>query len=470
MIDSGTIAAIATPTGEGGIGVVRLSGPDAAEIGQTVFRLGANGRPPRLVASNSHRLMFGRIIDPRSGLVIDEALLGWMAGPRSYTREDTVEFSCHGGPIPVRETLRVLLQSGARHAEPGEFTLRAFLNGRLDLARAEAVLNVVSARTAEGLRLAVSDLAGDLTRRLRPARDAIVELLAALDAAADFPEDEVPAVDFDAGLALAIGALEEVIDGAKAGQLYREGARIALVGRPNVGKSSLLNALLRSDRAIVTSIAGTTRDVIAESMNLRGIPVTLLDTAGIADSSDVVEQLGIERSRQAIEASAAAVLVVDGSVPPSRDDLAVAELLATRLANLFGAGPAPAVIAVNKSDLPGQVDQSAFLHVLPGTPLVAVSAETGSGLLELETAMATLLGVGGIEVAQPSLITLRQQAALDRAVTHLREAAAARAAGFPLDLLASDVRTALHAIGQVTGEAVDEAVLTEIFSRFCIGK
>jgi tRNA modification GTPase len=462
-----TIAAIATATGEGGIGMVRISGPDAAAIAAKVFRRGNDGGSVDLRTTASHRLIYGRISDPLSDLPIDDGLLAWMAGPRTYTREDTVEISCHGGAVPVRETLRAVLAAGARHAEPGEFTLRAFLNGRLDLTQAEAVLNVVTARTAEGLRLATGDLAGDLTRRLQPARDAVITLLAYLDAAADFPDDEIPTTDVDDDLATTSSALEAVLAGSRVGRLYREGVEIALVGRPNVGKSSLMNALLRSDRAIVTPIAGTTRDVIAESFNLRGVPATLLDTAGIAESGDLVEQLGIERSRRALAAAAAAVLVLDGSSTPSEEDFVVAKLLAERLS---GAGATPVVVAINKRDLPNQADQTAIAALLPEAPVVPISARTGDGLSELETALAVLIGVEGTAQASPALISSRQHAALDRALLHLREATIARATGFPLDLLATDVRAAAYAIGQVTGESVDEAVLSEIFSRFCIGK
>ncbi|MFL5758854.1 MAG: tRNA uridine-5-carboxymethylaminomethyl(34) synthesis GTPase MnmE [Thermomicrobiales bacterium] len=467
-MDNATIAAIATPPGEGGIGMVRISGAEAAEIAARIFRRGRNGRAVDLSKTPSHRLLYGRVIDPASGETIDEALLGWMAAPHTYTCEDIVELSCHGGPVPLQETLRAALAAGARLAEPGEFTLRAFLNGRLDLTQAEAVLNVVTARTGEALRLAVDDLTGDLTRRLTPARDAVVSLLAYLDAAADFPEDEIPPADVDADLATAERAMAEIIAGSRAGLLYREGAQIALVGRPNVGKSSLMNALLRADRAIVTPIAGTTRDVIAETVNLRGIPANLLDTAGIAETVDVVEQLGVERSRRALTAAAAAVLVLDGSVPPSAGDLAVARLLADRLTGSASDGAAPVVIAINKRDLPVRAAQDDVFGLLPECPSVPVSCVTGEGIDALEDALAALLGGAGD--ARPSLITVRQRAALERALAHIQAAADARATGYPLDLLATDVRAALHAIGEVTGEEVDEAVLHEIFSRFCIGK
>ncbi|MGC4107443.1 MAG: tRNA uridine-5-carboxymethylaminomethyl(34) synthesis GTPase MnmE [Thermomicrobiales bacterium] len=477
-IDNATIAAIATPPGEGGIGVIRISGPDAAEIAAAIFRphrRRRNGTPLDLRATESHRLHYGTIVDPLSGATIDDVLLAWMRGPRTYTKQDIVEISCHGGPLPLRETLRVILAAGARHAEPGEFTLRAFLNGRLDLAQAEAVVQVIGARTAESLRLAVSDLAGDLTRRLDPANAALISLLAYLDASADFPDDEIDIDDaghradglvaIDTGLAAAEEALAAVIAGSHAGMLYREGARIALVGRPNVGKSSLLNALLRTERAIVTPIAGTTRDVIEETINLEGIPATLLDTAGIVETEDVVERIGVERSRAALQTASAIVLTLDGSRDPEPGDLQIARVLAVRAADQ----QVPVAIASNKADLPERGDIGSITALLPDVPVVALSAATGEGLGELERTLASMLrdGSGG---AQPAMISARQRAALDRALAHVHDAQEAWALGVPQDLLATSVRAALHAVGEVTGENVDESVLHEIFSRFCIGK
>lgn len=462
-MDNATIAAIATPPGEGGIGVVRISGPDAAEIGNRIFRRRGSMSAIDLRAHESHKLLYGTIVDPRTRELIDEVLLAWMAAPHTYTRQDTVELSCHGGPVALQETLRLALSAGARQAEPGEFTLRAFLNGRLDLTQAEAVLNVIGARTAETLRLAVSDLGGDLTRRLEPANTALISLLAYLDASADFPDDEIETADISIGLQAAEEALEAVIAGSQAGMLYRDGARVALVGRPNVGKSSLLNALLRADRAIVTPVAGTTRDVIMETINLYGIPVTLLDTAGIVESDDIVERIGVERSRTALRTAAAIILVLDGSVAPQSGDLTIADTLANRPVD----EQTPVVIAINKADLDQQADQGNVRSLLHDADCVNVSATTGVGLDALERALHQVLGGSA---AQPALITGRQRAAVERALVHIHDAQEAHDSGVPQDLLATSVRTALHAVGEVTGEHVDEAVLTEIFSRFCIGK
>lgn len=463
-MDNATIAAIATPPGEGGIGVVRISGADAADIAGRIFRQSGKKHPLDLASTPSHRLLYGKIIDDQ-GATTDEVLLAWMKGPHTYTREDTVEISCHGGPLPLRETLRLALAAGARHAERGEFTLRAFLNGRLDLAQAESVLNVIGARTAESLRLAVDDLGGDLSRRLEPATSALIPLLAYLDASADFPDDEIDLADIGVGLDQAEAALGDVVAGSNAGMLYREGTQVALVGRPNVGKSSLMNAMLRSDRSIVTPIAGTTRDVIAETVNLRGIPTTLLDTAGIVDTDDPVEQIGVERSRTALATSAAVTFILDGAAAPDEGDIEIAQTLANRPADQ----QTPVVLVVNKRDLPQQ-PQDAIGDILVDTTPIHVSATTGQGLEALEDALATTLMTDVSGDAQPALVNARQRAALDRALTHLRDARAGHALGVPQDLLATSVRAALHAIGEVTGENVDEAVLTEIFSSFCIGK
>lgn len=466
-----TIAAIATAIGEGGIGIVRVSGPGAGAVAGRVFQR-VRRDTTRAASLPSRRLVYGQVVDPESGEVIDEALAVRMPAGQSYTREEVVELHCHGGPVAVREVLRVCLRAGARHAEPGEFTLRAFVNGRLDLAQAEAVLGIVGARTPEALRVAVQGLRGRLGHELRPARDHLVDALAYLDAAADFPEDEIPPADVGAALRDAATALDALTRRATVGVLYREGIQVAIVGRPNVGKSSLLNALLRQERAIVTPVAGTTRDVIAESITLRGIPVTLLDTAGIQETADAIERLGVARSHQALAGATLALFVVDASVPPGPDDLAVATLLRDRL------GPAATgrgvVLVLNKVDLcpTRPAPQDALRALLPTVPTVSLSAQDGTGIPELEIALYQLATgeAAGLAETDPTLATVRQRETLATARDHARHAVAALTAGVPLDLVAVDARAALTAIGEITGETASEAVLEAIFARFCIGK
>jgi tRNA modification GTPase len=459
-----TIAAIATPPGEGGIGVIRVSGPDSSTIAGKLFRRGKRLKPVDPERLESHRLFYGAVVDPQSNQQIDEVMLVRMLPPRSFTREEVVEISCHGGMIPVREILSLCLAHGARMAEPGEFTLRAFMNGRIDLSQAEAVAGIVAARTSESLQLAVDELRGRLTERLQPARDALVETLAYLDAAADFPDDEIPSIDLEPALEQAREALADVVASAKSGLLYREGVQIAIVGRPNVGKSSLLNRLLGSDRAIVTEIAGTTRDVISETINLNGIPATLLDTAGITETEDVVERIGVERSQRALAASAVVLFVIDRSRPLEEGDRYVANLLARRLDDVA------VVVARNKIDLPPANGATPEFPDLAGRPTVDISTVTGAGTDELKQTLYEIVAGQAEAAAEPALVTIRQFDALRRALASVEAAQAARKLGVPLDLLAVDVRTALYAVGDITGEHVSEAVLDEIFSRFCIGK
>jgi tRNA modification GTPase len=366
--------------------------------------------------------------------------------------------------------LRALLAAGARAAEPGEFTLRAFLHGRLDLTEAEAVLQVVSAQSADGLQRALEDLQGDMARRIAPARAAVISALAYLDASADFPDDEIPVSDVSADLAAADEALADVLRGVTSGRLMTEGATVALIGKPNVGKSSLLNALLRSDRAIVTPIAGTTRDVVSETAVIDGIPVQLLDTAGLTETDDVVERAGIARSEAALERAIGLIVVIDGSQPLTAEDRDVLARVRSRFAS-GAAGPAPVVVACNKGDAGQLVSPDEVVELL-GIPVAAVSisATHGDGVPELERVIGEALRAGTDPGARPSLLTARQHAELDRALLHIRTARQALADGFPTDLLATDVRLAARSLGRVTGEDVDDAVLNEIFSRFCIGK
>jgi len=471
MLYDDTIAAIATPPGEGGIGIVRLSGPEALAILQRMFM------PFRAGQWRPYRMRYGRVISADGGPV-DEALAVYMRGPHSFTAEDTVEISCHGGPLVLRQVFGLALAHGARAATPGEFTLRAFANGRIDLTQAEATLDVIQAKTAAGLALAQAQLGGWLAQELRQVREILLGPLAYVTALVDFPEDEVEPQEVAAPLTDGLGALERLLKSADQGIVYRQGARAVLVGRRNAGKSSLLNALLRADRAIVTPIPGTTRDTLEETANLHGIPVVLIDTAGIGETDDPVERLGVARSRAALAVADLALLVLDASAPPMPEDAEIAALAEGK----------PTIVVLNKIDLvESRIEDSGWRIEdgrLTGDPLssifyppssefaavVGTSALTGAGLDNLAEAVARVL-LGGAAISGERLVSNpRHRDALERAAGHVRDALDGYARQVPADLLAVDLTAALAAIGEITGDGVHDDLLAAIFSRFCIGK
>ena len=441
-----TIAAISTPIGEGGIGIVRLSGKDALPIARRLF-------PGQLA---NRRLVYGKIMDPDSGEIVDEVLVAYMKAPHTYTREDIVEIDCHGGPIPLQRILELVLRYGARLANPGEFTLRAFLNGRIDLAQAESVLDVVRAKTQASLRLAVQGLGGRLSQPIKEIRSSLIEILAYLTARIDFPEDEVDEQDITGPLEKALSTLQELIDNADAGMVYRQGVKTSIVGRPNVGKSSLLNRLLRQSRAIVTPVPGTTRDTLEEVVNLKGVPFVLIDTAGIIDSRDEVEALAVERSKKAIEQADFVLFVIDASEPLTGTDRGLIDLLAEKTV----------LVAFNKCDLPARAE----IEELPWLR-VSTSALTGEGLTELENGMVNAVLGGRVVTSEAMLVTNpRHKEALQRAERHLAQGRRAIEESLPDDFITIDITAALNALGEITGETVTEELLDTIFSRFCIGK
>lgn len=451
-----TIAAISTPIGEAGIGVVRLSGARSLEILQAIFarKRGKNEIKP-------WHVHYGYITDPKSGQIIDEVLAVYMAAPHTYTREDVVEISCHGGMMPLQSILTLALQQGARLAHPGEFTMRAFINGRIDLAQAESVLDVVKAKTQAGLRIAMNQLDGSLSREIKETRAKIIDILAYLTATIDFAEDEIPQEDIAEPLADCIARVQGLLRHADAGIIYRQGLRTAIIGRPNVGKSSLMNALLRDNRAIVTPVPGTTRDTLEEVVNIRGVPIVLIDTAGITDTRDLVEQIGVERSRRAIETADLVLFVVDGSEPIQEKDREIAAALVERVK----------LVIVNKCDLAERIDDGELSQITGGAPKVRASALTGTGLSDIEEAISTLV-LGGAAVASDALLVSnpRHKAALEQALSHLQVAAESYRNGMPADFIAIDTNAAADALGEITGETVTEDLLENIFGRFCIGK
>jgi len=441
-----TIAAISTPIGEGGIGIVRLSGREAWSIAQRLF--------PRQL--DDRRLTYGYIVDPENGEVVDEVLVAYMAAPHTYTREDIVEIDCHGGPLPLQRIFELTLRCGARPANPGEFTLRAFLNGRIDLAQAESVLDVVRAKTQASLRLAMHGLGGKLSKPIREMRGSLMDILAYLTARIDFPEDEVEEQDISKPLETAQSMLQDLIASADAGIVYRQGVRTAIAGRPNVGKSSLLNRLLRQSRAIVTPTPGTTRDTLEEVVNLKGVPFLFIDTAGIIDSVDEVEALAVERSKKAIEQADFVLFVIDASEPLVDSDRQLIDLLTEKAV----------LVAANKCDLPLQAETGE----LPWLQ-VPTSALTGEGLADLESAVVSFVLGGRVVTSDAPLVTNpRHKESLLRAKEHLDHARAAIEESMPADFITIDLTAALNALGEITGETVSEELLETIFSRFCIGK
>lgn len=443
-----TIAAISTPVGEGGIGILRLSGKEANSIAQRIF----DGQ------LSDHRLSYGHIIDPSSGTIIDEVLISYMAAPHTYTREDIVEINCHSGPLLLQRLLEIVLNAGARLATPGEFTLRAFLNGRIDLAQAEAVLDIIQAKTETGLRLAVDGLQGRVSAAINEARSQLISILAYLTATIDFPEDETEEQDIAQPLQEVIQELQQLITSADNGIVYRQGVRTALVGQPNVGKSSLLNRLLGQDRAIVTSIPGTTRDTIEETVSLQGIPFVLVDTAGILVSNNPVEALSIERSRKAIQQADLILMMIDLSEPITEVDREIIASIDNKRA----------LIIANKTDLPQQAKTSELTE-----EIVCISALTGKGLSDLEQQMASKVLNGAIHSSDALLVNNpRHKDALVRAANHVSQAIAATEQGTPADCISIDVTAAVNALGQITGKTVEieEEVLDIVFGQFCIGK
>jgi tRNA modification GTPase len=453
-----TVAAISTPIGEGGIGIVRLSGPETESILRTLFvHREPSLRLPHAPSFVPKYLHYGHIVDPYAGERVDEVLAAYMPAPHTYTRQDVGEINCHGGIVPLQRTVQLCVRQGARLAHEGEFTLRAFLNGRIDLAQAEAVLDIIRAKTDAGLRVAMGQLGGALSREVCLVREELVGALAHLEASIDFPEDEISPCDVASALDGACVRLERLLDQANRGMIYRHGIRTAIVGRPNVGKSSLLNALLRTNRAIVTPIPGTTRDTLEETINLQGIPLILVDTAGIANTDSLIDQLSIERSRMALGQADLVLMVVDGSEPVTPEDEEIAGLV----------GEKTALLVVNKMDLP----QEAEVTLLPGRHQIRVSALTGQNLPELEAVLAELI-LGGAVVSSglPLVSNARHEDALRRAHQHLLDARVAFEGSMPTDFVAIDIHASVNSLGEITGDTAGEDLLETIFSSFCIGK
>ena len=454
MLDD-TIAAIATPLGEGGLAVVRLSGPDALAVADKVF-LPAGKSSLKPSAALTHTIHYGRVV--RRGETVDEVLAAVLRAPRTFTREDTVEISCHGGLLPARLVLDTVLENGARLAEPGEFTRRAFLNGRLDLAQAEAVADLIHSRTELALAAANEQLAGKLSQRINQLRDELMKTLAHVEAHIDFPDEDIaPETRAQLVRRLEDGAafMDELLRTANEGQILRRGIRAAIIGRPNAGKSSLLNQLLGRERAIVSHIPGTTRDTIEETANIRGLPVVFIDTAGLREAHDEIEAEGVRRSRESLALAEFILHVLDAGEPlTAADENYFAEFAGKKR-----------ILVRNKTDLPVKLELPSELGIAD------VSCVSGQGIEALKDAIKNLVWAGEIRAEMLQVaINSRHQDALNRARAAARRAADALREDATLELVAMDLRIAANAAGEIVGKTTTEDLLDSIFSAFCIGK
>ena len=451
-----TIAAIATPPGEGAISIVRLSGDDAVTLADQVFK----GKD--LTKVSSHTINYGHFIDPKTREIIDEVMVSVLRAPKTFTREDTVEINCHGGIVPTNKILQVLLTNGARLAEPGEFTKRAFLHGRIDLAQAESVMDLIRAKTDRSMKAALNQLDGELSQLIRNLRQEILDVLAQVEVNIDYPEyDDVEEMTSKLLREKALDVcakIEQLLVTARQGKILREGLATVLVGRPNVGKSSLLNHLLHEDKAIVTDIAGTTRDVIEEYVNVLGVPLKLVDTAGIRETDDRVEKIGVERSRQALDRSDLVILLLNASEP-----------LTTELLQLTQ--DKKRIIVLNKMDLEPKLDLNELYQYVDKAEVLKTSVLKNEGIRELEEHIATLF-YGGIENSQTTVLVTnaRHIALLEQAKAALEAVLTGLEQELPVDLVQIDMTRAWELLGEITGDSYQDELLDQLFSQFCLGK
>jgi tRNA modification GTPase len=454
------ITAISTPPGEGGIAIVRLSGNNVIETVDSMFT--PHHQEVQLRARPSHTLTLGWMID-QEGQPLDEVLVSIMRDPHSYTGEDVVEINCHGGTLPARQVLERVIQAGIRLAEPGEFTRRAFLNGRLDVSQAEAVIDVIRAKTDKAMQIAVRRLQGSTSRQIQQLEEELVQINALVEASLDFP-DEVGDPDYGEvreRLEQIMAQLDHMLEAARRADVYRQGVSIAIAGKPNVGKSSLLNALLRKDKAIVTNIPGTTRDVIEDWLNVKGIPVRILDTAGIRATKDLVERIGVERSQEVIQQADLIIFLLDVTSGITTEDQFVYESIAN----------GKVIVLVNKEDLDDKkVTEEDLDQMLGDIPVIRGSVKEEIGLNELENLIEKLVLAGGLESDDLEMVVnLRQKQSLRQARQHVQEVLSCLETT-TLDCLGVDLRGALESLGEVTGKNLQDEVLDRIFHDFCIGK
>lgn len=454
-----TIAAISTPMGEGGIAIIRVSGPESIAIVDRLFK----GKK-KLSAADSHTLHYGHLVDPETGKTIEEVMVSVMKAPRTYTREDVVEVNCHGGLLSVKRVLQYIVRYGARVAEPGEFTKRAFLNGRLDLSQAEAVIDLIRAKTDKAMNVALEQVGGRLSKQIKELREELIEVLAHIEVTIDYPEHDVEAVthEFLNKKCTHVSAkIEKLLQTAEQGKILREGLQTAIIGRPNVGKSSLLNALVQENKAIVTDIPGTTRDVIEEYVNVRGVPLRLIDTAGIRETEDLVEKIGVDRSKKALREADLILFVLNMAEPFAKEDRILLELTED----------IDTIIVANKSDLKARLDLDEVKRLKPSAPMVKMSLKNEEGIDQLEEAIADLYFQGELEAQDMTYVSnTRHISLLQQAKQALEDALNGIESGVPVDIVQIDIHKAWQSLGEIIGDEVSESLIDQLFSQFCLGK
>lgn len=457
-----TIAAISTPMGEGAIAIVRLSGDDAVTIADKIYK-SPSGK--KLTEEKTHTIHYGHLIDPTTEEVVEEVMLSLMRAPKTFTREDVIEINCHGGIVSVNRVLQLVLKNGARLADPGEFTKRAFLNGRIDLSQAEAVMDLIRAKTDRAMNVALGQMDGKLSRLIGELRQALIETLAHVEVNIDYPEyDDVEEMTIPVLLEKCTWVRDEVaklLQTSTQGKILREGLSTVILGRPNVGKSSLLNSLVHENKAIVTDVAGTTRDIIEEYVNVRGVPLRLVDTAGIRETEDIVERIGVERSRQVLKEADLILLVLNSAENLSEED----ERLFETIQNM------DFIVVVNKTDLPQKIDLEKVTELANGRPVVTTSILQEQGVIELEEAIAKTFFEGQVESNDLTYVSnARHIALLHQAKATIEDAINAAEAGVPVDMIQIDVTKTWELLGEIVGDTVQESLINQLFSQFCLGK
>jgi len=461
-VEFDTIAAISTPMGEGAIAIVRLSGDQAFSIAERLFR-SVSGK--KISEEPSHTIHYGHVIDPKTNEVAEEVMMSIMRGPKTFTKEDVIEINCHGGLVSVNRVLQLCLKNGARIAEPGEFTKRAFLNGRIDLSQAEAVMDLIRAKTDRAMNVALGQMEGRLSNLIKRLRQELIETLAQIEVNIDYPEyddvEEMTHKMLKEKASYVKKEIEHLLQTSSQGKILREGLSTVIVGRPNVGKSSLLNSLVQENKAIVTDIPGTTRDVIEEYVNVRGVPLRLLDTAGIRETEDIVERIGVERSRQVLKEADLILLVLNYS-----DELTVED------ENLFNVvKDMDVIIIVNKTDLPQKIDMNRVKELAGNHKLITTSLIEEKGIEELEEAIADLFFTGSIEAGDMTYVSnSRHIALLNQAYTSINDVLEGVELDTPVDIIQIDLTRTWELLGEIIGESVQDSLINQLFSQFCLGK